>query len=506
MARWPDWMEMVARKQASRSSRRKASRARIGTYDVRSYLATQSQEALVELVLTAAKSDPRYYQQLMLQAAKQSSKGVDVALFRDALERAIDPGEYIDHASSQAYADGIDEAVDALEELLKHGQADNVIELCEQALELIEESLEFVDDSDGVIGGILERVQDIHLEACRKGTPDPEALAQRLFHWELRTDWDTFYGAVDTYADVLGDKGLAVYRALAEAEWTRLPALGPGASHMASYDTKRFRITHIMETLAERSGDVEAVIAVKSRDLSSAYAYFRIAETYRQAGKRDSALEWAERGRQAFPQRTDARLLEFLAEEYHHRKRHDDAMAIVWAAFAEKPTLEDYRDLKRHADRTKTWPTWRERALAFVRDQITLAISAQTRNPSHRHKDHSELVRIFLWEGDTESAWTEARAGGCSNTLWLELATRRQEKHPADVLPICQSQLEPTLARKNNGAYQEAVELLRTIQTLMLRLGMKKDFAHYLQSLRVVHKPKRNFMKMLERARFETIV
>jgi hypothetical protein len=38
-----------------------------------------------------------------------------------------------------------------------------------------------------------------------------------------------------------------------------------------------------METLARRSGDVEAIVAVKKRDLSSAYDYLQIAETYRQA-------------------------------------------------------------------------------------------------------------------------------------------------------------------------------------------------------------------------------
>ena len=44
------------------------------------------------------------------------------------------------------------------------------------------------------------------------------------------------------------------------------------------------RITHIMETLARRTGDLEAIIAVKARDLSSPYAFLQIAETYRMRG------------------------------------------------------------------------------------------------------------------------------------------------------------------------------------------------------------------------------
>jgi hypothetical protein len=71
-------------------------------------------------------------------------------------------------------------------------------------------AIESVDDSDDAMGGILQRLQEIHHSACAKAASDPEGLATRLFEWELRTDWDTFFGAADTYADVLGEKGLAV--------------------------------------------------------------------------------------------------------------------------------------------------------------------------------------------------------------------------------------------------------------------------------------------------------
>ena len=37
----------------------------------------------------------------------------------------------------------------------------------------------------------------------------------------------------------------------------------------------------------------------------------------------------------------------------------------------------------------------------------------------------------------------------------------------------------------------------------MIQLGRKADFAPYLESVRAAHKPKRNFMKLLERVRWE---
>src|SRR6266850_2028884 len=56
--------------------------------------------------------------------------------------------------------------------------------------------------------------------------------------------------------------------------------------------------------------------------------------------------------------------------------------------------------------------------------------------------DHSLLVQIFLWEKDVEAAWREAKAGGCHDGWWLELARLREKQFPADVIPIYQKQVD----------------------------------------------------------------
>jgi uncharacterized Zn finger protein len=351
--------------------------------------------------------------------------------------------------------------------------------------------------------GILERLQELHHAACAKAKPDPEALAKRLFEWELRTDWDTFYGAVEKYSRVLGEKGLAMYRRLAEQEWARIPALSPGRDDTHKYG-RRFRITHIVETLARQTGNVEAVVAVKKRDLSLPYSYLQIAETYKQAGQHDVALDWAERGLKAFPERPDSRLREFLAGEYHRRKRHDDAMALVWAEFTARPDLEQYRKLKNHADRAGQWPVWREKALVRIREEIAAAKRAPERNRwiVAGRADHSRLVRILMWEKKFEAAWNEATSGDCSNDLWLELAAKREQKHPEDALEIYKRQVKHTVARTSNEAYREAVGLLRKVNALLVQLKRDSEFGEHLQSVRTRFKMKRNFIKLIDRAKW----
>jgi len=471
--------------------------------DVRAHLLEQDKSALVNMLVEHALEDDRLRQRLLMKAAKKGAKGIDFVTYRRAIDEAVEPDGFVDYRSAYQYARAIEEVIDSVEELLKEGYAAEVIELAEHALEAVEEAMGSVDDSDGEMGSILERLQELHHRACKKAKPDPEALARRLFEWELRTDYDTFYGAAETYARILGEKGLAVYWRLAEEEWVKVPPLGPGRDDPEKY-RKRFPITHIMESLARQTGDVEALIAVKKRDLSLAYHYLEIAETYKSARQHDLALEWAERGVKAFPTRTDSRLREFLAEEYHRRKRHDQAMALMWAEFTESASLEQYKKLKAHAERIDSWTPWREKAIAYLRSEIAGAKNERQRNHwAWYHKaDHSELVRIFLWEKNIEAAWCEAQEGGCSHDLWLDLAGKREKDHPAEALPIYQRLIEPMLDRKNNDAYRGAMGFLRKVRELMIRLDRKDEFTTYLGKVRAAHKPKRNFMKLVDRERW----
>jgi uncharacterized Zn finger protein len=208
----------------------------------------------------------------------------------------------------------------------------------------------------------------------------------------------------------------------------------------------------------------------------------------------------------AFPNHTDSRLREFLAEEYHRRKRHQEAVQLIWANFFDHPELEEYKELTKHAKRSGGWNTWRERALEEIRSRIAAAKKRASRAgwflPGHDEgRGHSLLVRIFLHEKDVESAWREAKEGGCSAQLWLELARLRESEHPEDAVPIYLGQVEPLLAEKNNAAYADAVTLLRKASALTTRLGQREGFVNHLTLLRVKHKPKRNFIKLLDSAK-----
>jgi uncharacterized Zn finger protein len=63
-------------------------------------------------------------------------------------------------------------------------------------------------------------------------------------------------------------------------------------------------------------------------------------------------------------------------------------------------------------------------------------------------------------------------------------------------------QVGPALAPAKNQAYRQTVALLRKIRGLMVRLGRNQDFRPYLESIRAGHQRKRNFIRMLDRAKW----
>lgn len=520
---------------------------------LRSFLEAQDHQKLVELMLQEASRNRRLEERLEFEAARAQPIGPDLTVFKKAITSATRTTG-IDYYSMPRFARRLSDVIDSIERLLDDGHAKAVVELTEYAFKRLEKAIGEVDDSDGHFGYILPELAELHHSACLRAPEDPLILAKRLFEWELNSEWDFFSHATVIYADALGREGLHEYRRLAEKQWSTVPALKPGDNDSRRYGF-RSRITSIMETLAVESGDLEAIIAIKQRDLSQPYSFLQIAEIYQQAKQYDRALEWAEKGAHSFSQ-MDSRISDLLAVEYHRRGRHGEAINLSWQQFLENPELSTYEKLRANALACKTprdklrlvssneravkanlsmaagardnmkyvadednaeWLYWRENALRHLRERSsfpnkasngvsasqaqTSTLSDETISISDRWKrrpDHSLLVQIFLWEKRYEDAWQEATAGGCNEYLWCQLAEGIAKEHPDKAYRVYQELIGPTIAPTNNTAYGEAIKLLNKMHKLASRLNREPEFADLIIDLRSTYKAKRNFIKLLD--------
>lgn len=456
---------------------------------VRAHLNSESKESLVELLVEQAANDPELRARVEAAALRRSPPA-DLKAMKDAVNKAFAVHGFVGYRDMRTFIARASGVTHLLRQLMRKKRVAEAAELAGYAMRRGIAAYERTDDSGGGFGETLHQLAALHLEICRAAKPEPEKLGKSLFELQLLDDWGFF--KFEDYAPLLGKKGLARYRALAEAAWKKVPALGPGAKR--DYQSGHSIIAGIMEALARYEGDVDALVAVQSRDLSYPYHFVKIAEILAKAGRHAEALAWAERGRKAFPRNLDSPLVDFLAAAYHREKRDEDALALAWELFTQRPGLEEYKRLRTCAGWTDTWKARREKALAHIRT----ALQRPDRRGVWRGADRTLLVEIFLHEGDSDAALAEARAGGCSGGTWFQIARAREKHHPGDAAAIYRDAIDSIIAYKDNRAYDEAAELAKNIGALMRRCGQTKQFGAWIAALREKHRAKRNLMQQIE--------
>lgn len=454
--------------------------------EVVKHLAGLSKSDLVRKVMDLADNVLGAFRELALEASMtETAPGrADTKALHNALGHALKHPEKVSWDKDEQYARGIEKVVDQIERLLESGYPGDALPVIEEALRGVEHAMGHLAGEGIGVQALRERLEGMHLTACAAAPPDLEQLAKKLFEWGLTGDWDTFLKAPLDYKDVLGSKGLAEYRRLAEAEWAKHPALKPG-EHPRAHVGNRFHISTMMEALARATGTIDEVVAVRSKDLSSAWSYQQVAEVLLDASRPREAIEFAERGLKDFP--ADYRLRDFLVELYSRNDRTDDARRLAWEDFQKHPGRSAWERLKSRAG--ESWPSRREKALEVARSTVRVG-------------DASDLVDILISERDVEAAWAEAKARGCNDNLWMQLANAREEAQPAECVQVWYCQLDKALKVSDEHNYRQAISHLRKIKSCLERLGKKSEFAEVLDVVRTKNKHRRKFLELLKNARW----
>ncbi|MCG5078513.1 SWIM zinc finger family protein [Paraburkholderia tagetis] len=469
------------------------------TYEelIREYLATLKEDALRELLLEAVERDMNLRDKLLFAA--RAANASDLPGIKAAVREATRISRPLDWREAGAFGDGLMSLADMLRQRLEGPHAAQVVELTELAIAGAEKSLEQIDDSGGDVMPAIMELAAVHLEACRRTGPDAVELAGRLFRFQTDGAWDTFYDVLPAYAEPLGDAGLRRYRELVGKGWNALPSLAPSNEFRRSFDPLRMRLERAMGSLAERDGDIDALIRIRSKDLSSPYRFLLVAELCVKHGHYDEGLAWAERGITESGKNVDQRLLDFCIQEYLRRGEFEKVDVTAWQRFDLRPGAEAFAELMKVADATGRHNATRERALSHLWASVKREEStAQSKRNVWQALTRTELVKIFLSQADSDAAWDAFTGGPVAAHIWPQIAVARAKTHPHDAIALYH-RLLPIAADNGtrNARYDEAFSIVRTIGKLRAELKEHAVFANELESIRQTYRAKRNFMKLL---------
>ncbi|AMR76491.1 SWIM zinc finger family protein [Cupriavidus nantongensis] len=465
---------------------------------IREYVETLDKSALQDLLLEAAELDRTLRDKLLFAARTAQS---DLPSMRTAVQQVTRIARPLAWNEADEYGNSLWSLADTLRQRLAGPHAADVVELTELAIAGAEKSLEQIDDSGGgVMPGILE-LAAVHLDACRQTRPDPLKLAERLFRLQTQGQWDTFYNVLPAYAEPLGNSGLSCYRKLVSEAWEALAPLAPGKDPGQSFETRRLYLENAMQALAEHDGDIDALVRILSKDLSSPYRFLQIAEACAKHGRPDDGLAWAERGLREPASHVDPRLLDFCVDGYLRRGDFDEAAMLAWRRFEMDPTADSFPTLISVARAIGRHDEIRKRALEHLWALVKKEESpGKSKRRDWEKPTRTELVKLFLSEDKDDAAWDVFIGGPVATQLWPRMAECRARTHPHDAIALYH-QLLPVAADSGtrSARYDEAFEIVRTIGSLRAKLGERAEFARELEDIRATYRAKRNFIKLLDK-------
>jgi len=254
-----------------------------------------------------------------------------------------------------------------------------------------------------------------------------------------------------------------------------------------------------MEELAEFSGDIGALIRVKSHNLSSPHAFLELAELLRRHGRHDEALAWAERGIAAFGEERNDDLVEFCIHEHLRRGNADLVESLAWQRFVRQPGSDAYFRLVGVAKRIAR----NEALTAMALRHLWALVRAEEapnakRLPAWQPPIRSALVAIHLRQQESEKAWEAFCGGPVDVRLWDKVAAVRGRNHPDDAVAVYRRLLPHAVAGGTRGAqYGAAFAIVKAMRDLRSAQGQDALFRQELAEVQATWRAKRNFIKLL---------
>ena len=207
--------------------------------DLFEVLRVQDRDWLASRLAQLAAADPAIAARL-LDEAEDAGVLDEVADLRGEFDEIL--GELEDEARDQddygewySDAEGLDELFDEAEALIDD-VPDAVRDLADHLIERIERLLNYENCYGDGVTEALTRAEDLHLDGCRAGSPDPVRLAERLVSGALHSGWGSLASALPEYAEVLGPAGLARCRELAAQATGTSPSLQTLRKSLARID------------------------------------------------------------------------------------------------------------------------------------------------------------------------------------------------------------------------------------------------------------------------------
>ncbi|GJD82487.1 DUF6880 family protein [Methylobacterium haplocladii] len=491
----------AARDSAASKPRAPAKRASKSTTPTRETLAALDAATLIRLVLDETGQNPAFKKRV--SAALAGLQGPDaVAALIDRRLAALEKARgFIDWRKSRTFVADLDAMLATIVSDLRPLDAGMALDRLVRFLDGANATLERAEDSAGRIEGLYDDAVRAAVEIVRALPPTQVArVAENLVPMIVGESFGLLDGLLQDIVAVLPAEALGALDAQLVAALAAIRE--PTAEDRAKanpYDfgpayairMERLRLSRLREAIADARGDVDAFIAIESRDTREPPDAIAIAERLLAAGRAGEALDWirrpypyghvgetSEAGEPGWRRECiEIQVLDALGQ-------HGEAQALRWSRFErvlDPQALRDYlAKLPDFEDEDAL-----ERAFAYA--------SAQ-KDP------HGALFFLVGWpQLDRAAKLVMARRTEWEGRFWQWLAPAAEaleHDHPLAASLLHRALLDDILDRSRHRAYGHGARHLAALEDLAARLepgDLTPGHAAYEASLRKAHRRKSGF-------------
>lgn len=485
---------------------------------VEKLLAGKSREELLELLRELAMLYPEVARKLRESTLlKRGQVEPLVCALRKDIRRLTGEDAWYNPWRRQGHLPDYSHVREQLQTLLTGGHADAVLGLGEELWQRGNEQVGQSND-EGETASAISACLDIVLRAVPRTSKTP---AEQLL-WVINRSLEDEYSLLEGTESILNNKIYAKshWHEVAKGLAARLQTVGKPQSNRFSESYRRGKLMSWLLDAYRRAGQPEKVIPLLEKEADACQSYGLLVDALLEIGERERARRWCIDGyaRTIGNAPGIAAGLQERLRKLAEKEKNFSLAAAYWAEdFFERPSEQGFVELRKAAEKIKSWTVVREGVLAYLRSGQRPGGRAtpwplpepEVRRPKGQDKHRQE--RFPNLEMLIDIATLEKRNDDIV-TLYQELnATKRwgrepdkkvamavAESHPEVALRIWKVVIDGLIAEVKPRAYEEAAGYLKLMCAVYTKTGRLTDWQGLLAGLRVQHKAKRRLLGVLD--------
>jgi len=489
--------------------------------ELEDFLHKKSQQELVDLLIQIANRYPEIKHELKYNARISSgSVSTLVKTISREIENASSEQGWQDYWRNNGYIPDYSQVKFGLQKLLDSGYADEIVVLGEKLFRKGVAQIEQTNDEGEAAIEIADALSIVFkaLKICSKSNMEQMEFATDL---ELADDYNLCDGLDEFWKKKFVKED---WSALADKLLQRLSRMKDESGN------ETFHYTYLRDRLADKiiealksAGRGDEVIPLCEKEAGKTNSYVRLVKYLRKARRREEAEEWIRKGIAATDKRLPGISSSLRDELLNIRSRKRDCQfvaAIRADEFFERPSIEEFKNLQKAAEKVGVWTEVRNSVINFLitgrqpmhddsdwplpDTELKMSIGHRGQKPPFtealidiaiHEKNIDEILRWYemyhkknklFWEW----TWEESIDGKVADAIVA--------KYPERAIEIWKRIAENFIALKKPKWYSTASQFLRKVEKTMKLNGMDDEWKRYVAKLKEEHGKKRRFIEILD--------